>query len=65
VDSNVDLCAVDLLALDTLDVDNPLLAVDLGDLALLSLERATGNLDLQEIRTVESIPALRSCDSHN
>lgn len=35
-----------LLAVDAVDVDNPLLAVDLGDLALAALVCTTDNLDL-------------------
>ncbi len=37
---------VGLLAVDALDVDDPLLAVDLGDLALSALLRTTDDQDL-------------------
>lgn len=37
---------VGLLTVDALDVDNPLLAVDLGDLALRALLGATDDQDL-------------------
>lgn len=46
VDADGDRRAVRLVALDTVDVDNPLLAVDLGDLALPALVLPPNNPDL-------------------
>lgn len=46
VDANGDGCAVRLVALDTVDVDHPLLAVHLGDLALTTLVLAPNDPDL-------------------
>lgn len=46
VDANVDGLTVGLIAGDSLDVDNVLLSVNLGDLALLTGELSTDNSDL-------------------
>ena len=46
VDANRHGRAVRLVALDTVDVDNPLLAVNLGDLALTALVLAPDDPDL-------------------
>ena len=46
VDTDVDGGSVPLLAVNALDVDDPLLAVDLGDLALATLVGATNDEDL-------------------
>ena len=46
VDANGDGCTVRLVALDAVDMDYPLLAVDLGDLALPTLVLAPDNPDL-------------------
>ena len=46
VDANGDGCTVRLVALDAVDMDYPLLAVDLGDLALPTLVLAPNNPDL-------------------
>ena len=46
VDANGDGCTVRLVALDAVDVDHPLLAVDLGDLALPTLVLAPNNPNL-------------------
>jgi len=45
MDANVDCCPVDLLTLNTLDVDDKLLTVDLNDLAnLLAFVMTSNNL---------------------
>jgi hypothetical protein len=46
VNADVDCGTVELLALDAFDMDDPLLAVHLNDLAGLTLEGTTDNLDL-------------------
>jgi hypothetical protein len=46
VDANWDRGAVDLLAGDTVNVDDPLLTVDLNNLAFAALEAATNDHDL-------------------
>ena len=46
VDANGNGCTVRLVALDAVDVDHPLLAVDLGDLALPTLVLAPNNPNL-------------------
>lgn len=46
VDTDRDGGTVDLLAGDAVDVDNPLLTVDLDDLTLTALEGTTNNHDL-------------------
>ena len=46
VDANGDGCTVRLVALDAVDMDYPLLAVDLGDLALPTLVLAPDDPDL-------------------
>ena len=46
VDANGDGCTVRLVALDAVDMDYPLLAVDLGDLALPTLVLAPNNPNL-------------------
>ena len=46
VNANGGACAVRLVTLDTVDVDDPLLAVDLDDLALTTLVLSTDNSDL-------------------
>ena len=46
VDANGDGCAVRLVALDTVNVDHPLLAVHLGNLALATLVLAPNDPDL-------------------
>ncbi len=46
MDTNGDGRAIRLVALDTFDVDHPLLTVDLGDLALPALVLAADNPDL-------------------
>lgn len=46
MDAEGDGGTVGLLAVDALDVDDPLLAVNLGDLALSALGRATDDQDL-------------------
>lgn len=45
VDSNRGACAVRLVSLHTVDMDDPLLAVDLDDLALTTLEFSADNSD--------------------
>jgi len=45
VDANGDRGAVRLVPLDTIDVDNPLFTVDLGDLSLTTLVFSTDNPD--------------------
>ena len=46
MDANGNRRAVRLVALNTVDVDHPLLTVHLGDLALPTLVLATNNSDL-------------------
>jgi hypothetical protein len=46
VDTNGDRGTVEFLAGDTVDVDDPLLTVDLDDLALTALEGTTNNHNL-------------------
>jgi len=46
IQSRIDVSTVNLLALDALNVDDPLAAVDLDDTALTALEGATGDDDL-------------------
>ena len=46
VDTNGNSRAIRLVALDTVDVDHPLLTVDLGDLALPTLVLAPNDPDL-------------------
>ena len=46
VDTNGNSRAIRLVALDTVDVDHPLLTVDLGDLALPTFVLAPDNSDL-------------------
>ena len=46
VDANGNGCTVRLVALDAVDVDHPLLTVDLGDLALPTLVFAPNNPNL-------------------
>jgi hypothetical protein len=46
VDADGDSGTVDLLAVDTLNVDDPLAAIDLDDLALTTLVGATNDQDL-------------------
>lgn len=50
---------VGLLAVDALDVDDPLLAVDLGDLALSALLRTTDDQDLVILANGERSDLLR------
>ena len=45
VDANRDRRAVRLVPLDTVDVDNPLFTVDLGDLSLTTLVLSTDDSD--------------------
>jgi hypothetical protein len=46
VDANGGASAVRLVSLDTVDMDNPLLAVHLQNLALTALELSSNNSDL-------------------